>query len=79
MDLPLFRFSWFNHHFRSKIHKQTRGHTLSSVVHENLETMAIGIRQSDVAESSTHGREKNILADRLSRFKVYKIISSSRS
>jgi hypothetical protein len=54
----------------SKIHKQTRGHTLSSVVHENLETMAIGIRQSDVAESSTHGREKNILADRLSRFKV---------
>jgi hypothetical protein len=32
--------------------------------------MAIGIRQSDVAESSTHGREKNILADRLSRFKV---------
>ena len=54
----------------SKIHKQTKGHTLSSVVHENLETMAIGIRQSDVAESSTHGREKNILADRLSRFKV---------
>ena len=43
---------------------------LSSVVHENLETMAIGIRQSDVTESSTHGREKNILADRLSRFKV---------
>jgi hypothetical protein len=42
----------------SKIHKQTRGHTLSSVVHENLETMAIGIRQSDVAESSTHCREK---------------------
>jgi hypothetical protein len=42
----------------SKIHKQTRGHTLSSVVHENLETMAIGIRQSDIAESSTHCREK---------------------
>jgi hypothetical protein len=42
----------------SKIHKQTRGHTLSSVVHENLETMAIGIRQSDVAESSTHCRGK---------------------
>ena len=41
-----------------KIHKQTRGYTLSSVVHENLETMAIGIRQSDVAESSTHCREK---------------------
>jgi hypothetical protein len=54
----------------SKIHKQTRGHTLSSFVHENLETMVIGIRQSDVAESSTHCREKNILADRLSRFKV---------
>jgi hypothetical protein len=32
--------------------------TFSSVVHENLKTMAIGIRQSDVAESSTHCIEK---------------------
>ncbi|VDI26756.1 Hypothetical predicted protein, partial [Mytilus galloprovincialis] len=43
---------------RCSLHKQTRRHSFSSAVYENLETLAISARKSNFSESCTHCRKK---------------------
>ncbi|XP_063406029.1 uncharacterized protein LOC134689987 [Mytilus trossulus] len=43
---------------RCSLHKQTRRHSFSPAMYENLETLAISARKSNFSESCTHCREK---------------------